>query len=303
MTFDPYHDGEIAVQERLRLREVALMNAGGIGTVVPAAAIGFVAKQRLCALAWTDRAGCLWAQVVSDRPGFMRRSDAAVLDMHLSENTEASLACSPLAAAMEDDPLGFLVIDLSTRRRLRGSGRLSKRSPGCFTIAVEQSYPNCPKYIQRRVGEELEFSPTQQVISGESITEEICELILGADTFFVASAHPDGSADVSHRGGQAGFMRISEGSIHVPDYQGNAMFNTLGNLTLNPRAGLSIIDFNADRQVMLTGNVEIVFDRTDEIDATGGTGRWWVFSPTRWVLVPLGLPTAWQFIDASPFNP
>jgi uncharacterized protein len=300
---DVYHDGETAVQERLGLRDVALMNAGGIATAIPAAAIAFVAKQRLCALAWTDKAGYPWAQLISDRPGYMSKSDAAALDMHLSEDTEASLAWSPLAAAEEGDPIAFLVIDLSTRRRLRGSGKLSKRSPGCLTIAVEQAYPNCPKYIQRRKGEELEFSPAQHVSSGQFITNELHRLILGADTFFVASTHPDGSADASHRGGPVGFLRIRDGAIHVPDYHGNAMFNTLGNMTLNPRAGLSIIDFNADHQVMLTGKVEIVFDRSDEVDVTGGTGRWWVFSPKQWVIVPLGLPMAWQFIDASPFNP
>ena len=63
-------------------------------------------------------------------------------------------------------------------------------------------------------------------------------LILKADTFFIATVPGGRAADVSHRGGYPGFVRVPDGRrLSWDDYPGNAMFNTLGNLRLDPEAG------------------------------------------------------------------
>jgi hypothetical protein len=108
---------------------------------------------------------------------------------------------------------------------------------------------------------------------GPAISAEAAALIRRADTFFIASAAPaalDGSGraahgvDVSHRGGRPGFVHVTEEPhgtlLTVPDFLGNYMFNTVGNLMVNPRAGLLFVDFDTGNLLGLTGDTEVVWD-------------------------------------------
>ena len=83
-------------------------------------------------------------------------------------------------------------------------------------------------------------------------------LVAGADTFFIATWHPGGGADASHRGGRPGFVRVlDDRTLEFPDYPGNNMFNTLGNLVGHPRAGLLFVDFERGDLLQLTGRAKI----------------------------------------------
>ncbi len=83
-----------------------------------------------------------------------------------------------------------------------------------------------------------------------------------ADTFFIASAHPQRGADASHRGGRPGFVVVADGGrrLTFPDYSGNRMFQTLGNLTVNPRTGLLLLDWKTGSTLQLTGRAQIIRD-------------------------------------------
>ena len=60
------------------------------------------------------------------------------------------------------------------------------------------------------------------------------------DVLFIATAHATRGADASHRGGNPGFIEVLDGkTVRIPDYAGNSMFNTLGNLVVNPAAARS----------------------------------------------------------------
>jgi len=133
--------------------------------------------------------------------------------------------------------------------------------------------------------------------------DAITSWIEQADACFVASAHPDGAMDASHRGGARGFVALRSGVLRIPDYPGNSLFNTLGNFSLNPRAGLVFLHFEHSRQLQLSGDVRLDLAARDTEGTTGGTGRWWAFHPRRWIVSPLDMPLAWRFADASPFNP
>ena len=140
--------------------------------------------------------------------------------------------------------------------------------------------------------------------TGAALDAEAIALIATADTFFVASAHPDGRLDASHRGGRAGFVQVRDEVLWIPDYVGNSMFNTLGNFALNPRAGLCFVDFAGDRQLRLTGDVEIQFDVTGaDWPLTGGTARGWIFRPREWIMSSLQSSVGFAFVEASSFNP
>ena len=83
--------------------------------------------------------------------------------------------------------------------------------------------------------------------------------IAAADTFFVASRSRAGNgamfgADISHRGGRPGFIRVDGDVLTIPDFRGNRYFNTLGNLLAEPRASLLFVDFASGGLLQLTGH-------------------------------------------------
>nr|WP_240348334.1 pyridoxamine 5'-phosphate oxidase family protein [Longitalea arenae] len=136
------------------------------------------------------------------------------------------------------------------------------------------------------------------------LTPDLLEIIRNADTFFVGSANDKGDMDASHRGGAPGFVSIgADGSLLIPDYKGNSMFNTLGNFISHPKAGLLFIDFENHRTLQLTGSVEIIWDQADPQSINGGTGRSWKLFPASWILLENLKGFDWNFVEYSPFNP
>ncbi len=71
------------------------------------------------------------------------------------------------------------------------------------------------------------------------------EFIESSIFFFLATADAEGRPDCSYRGGPAGFVRVTGPSeLTFPDYDGNGMFRSLGNVTVNPHVGLLFIAMN-----------------------------------------------------------
>jgi len=203
-----------------------------------------------------------------------------------------------------DRRVGLLFIDLSTRRRYRVNGRVEDPEADPLMVRVAEAYPNCPKYIQRRhlLVEPLGSSQQDDVQAGGQLTRAQQELLARADTLFLASANPRGDLDASHRGGAAGFVSVlDERALWVPDYAGNSMFNTLGNLRLESRAGLLFIDFDQADSLQLAGAVEV--DLGADTRSTGGTGRAWTFTVQAWRQALLGARLHAELLDYSPHNP
>jgi len=302
---DPFHAGERAIQERVGERDLALLNGRLIASSIPAGARTFPEKQQYCAFGWAAPNGDLWATLLTGRAGFAV-SDAAgsIVAFALEDAAEQLRDHPPFNAMRKGDNVGMLFIELATRRRLRINGAVAELAAARMTVNVREAYPNCPKYIQRR-----ESSPSAALLSrvktrsGSALTEETRQWIRSADTFFVASGQPTGLVDCSHRGGKPGFTKLVNGDLRIPDYPGNSLYQTFGNLLLNPHAGLVFIDFEDNRQLQLTGETRLELEAGEIDGETGGSGRWWVFSPRNWVISPLNVPLAWTAGDQSPFNP
>ena len=101
----------------------------------------------------------------------------------------------------------------------------------------------------------------------------------GADTFFLGTVNPERGADASHRGGPAGFVRL-DGTTGLwwPDYQGNNLFNSLGNLAIDPEAALLFFSFRDGRALQLSGTASVEWDHAGEPGDGAGTGRRVVFA-------------------------
>ena len=175
---------------------------------------------------------------------------------------------------------------------------------------MQSLYANCPKYIQAREpetgGNETGLRDRITLRSRE-LTDGQRSLVSDADTFFIVSAHPEGGADTSHRGGNPGFIRfVDENTLEFPDYSGNTMFNTmsntLGNIAVNPSVGLLLLDFEGGGTLQLTGKAQIVWDAGRAARFTGAE-RVVEFRVEEAVEARGAVPLRWRFEGYSPFNP
>lgn len=300
----PYHEGERAVQERAGERALAERNGSVIDTTIPTGAMAFIGQQRFTVIGTADAEGQPWASLVAGPPGFIHAPapDTVLLSLETAWRHPADAWPDRLAT---EPRLGMLLIELGTRRRLRVSGTAACDQRQ-VRVAVERAYPNCPKYIQRRHLRVAETSipPAAPARRGIMVHDDQRDILESADTLFVASLHHEHGIDASHRGGRPGFLRLLDSAtLRIPDYPGNSMFNTLGNLTVHPRVGLLVPDFEAGRALHLIGSATVRWDLADPEGVTAGTGRFWDVTIAETLELPLPPMMAWEFLDASPFNP
>uniref|UniRef100_B8HSG6 Pyridoxamine 5'-phosphate oxidase-related FMN-binding n=1 Tax=Cyanothece sp. (strain PCC 7425 / ATCC 29141) TaxID=395961 RepID=B8HSG6_CYAP4 len=302
----PFHGGELAIQTRLGVQD--RMDKQGrrvIREFLPLQHQQFYAQLPYVIVGTVDRAGYPWASILVGEPGFLACPDDRTLRV-----TAPPLFGDPLAhhLAVGHD-IGFLGIELQTRRRNRMNGRITALERDYFEVQVTQSFGNCPQYIQARTFELSEFDPAVpkpvHVIQQLGAVEQA--MIAGADTFFIATAYQDESAgmasgvDVSHRGGKPGFVRIDQNhTLTIPDFSGNFHFNTFGNLELNPRAGLLFIDFEHGNLLYLTGTAHVIWDGP-EISTYPSAERLLRFHLSTGYRVEGSLPLGWSAPEFSPY--
>lgn len=305
MKSNPFHAGERAVQQRAGVSSMAKRVANGIHDYVPPVMQEFLEAQPMVFLGMADAQGRVWASALTGEPGFVTALGDE--EVHIGAFPAAA---DPLFEALSGPDLhadmGLLAIDLATRKRIRVNGTVTASFNGGLLLQTRQVYANCPKFIQTR---DLDWQPAPQdtelprATHGDRLTAEQQAWIGRADTFFIASAHREGGADVSHRGGNAGFIAVQDHTtLAFPDYPGNTMFNTLGNLTADPRAGLLFVDFETGVTLHLTGMAEVVWE-TEQIAAFPGAERIVIFHLAGSVERPDAFPLRGQLKNYSPFNP
>lgn len=294
-----YHAGEIEVQARAGVREMAARVSDVIRPEIPPGARDFLEDQRMVVLGSTGAAGRVWASLLTGEPGFLR-----VLDERTLLIDARPVPGDPLGEFSKPGvDVGLISIDLSTRRRMRLNGKAERRPEGIYVYA-EQVYGNCPKYIQLRdpeaAGGSISAEPGTARRAG-TLTDGQRRLISSSDTFFIASAHPEGGADASHRGGLPGFVRfLDEDTLAFPDYSGNNMFNTLGNIAANPRTGLLFVDFERGDTLQLSGEARVTWDPARAAEFAGARR---VVEFRVGEVVENTAPLRWRFAAYSPFNP
>ena len=300
-----FHAGEIAVQERTGERSVAQRRGAMIGDRLVEGARLFLSRQVVAAVGAAGPDGALWASPWCGDPGFLRGDE----DGHRVEvvsDLDHTLAVDPVRPIVRvGAPLGMLVIDFETRRRLRINGIVSRLDAAGLELRVRETFGNCIKYIQRRRrSDHPSGSAAAPMEHGRALDAARRSFVARSDTAFVTSIHPERGLDVSHRGGHPGFVHVEDDrTLRIPDYPGNGMYQTLGNFAVDPRAGFALMDFDRCRVLSLTGHAIATFAAEEPGHPTGGTGRYWSFTVERWVEFPLPSTMSWTLTDRSPFNP
>ena len=177
----------------------------------------------------------------------------AVLELGLNGlgDSVAELLAGGANAAM-------LAIDYVGKLRIRVNGKATFRD-GRFRLEVEESFGNCNLYISRPESDQAArdaFVRGTPATDGRKLTEAERERIQGAQRFIFATASARG-ADVSHRGGDVGFVQASDSELIFPDYPGNNMFATVGNLLEDGRCALLFPSLGEGRSLQVTGRAQV----------------------------------------------
>ena len=299
----PFHRGEKEIQSRLGIREK--MEERGrrmIRDHMREQDLAFFAELPLLMVGTVDACGRPWASILAGKQGFVHAVDPRRLEVR-----PRPIYGDPLNKALiEGADIGGLGLAFDTRHRIRVNGKIGHPREDAFEIRVRQSFPNCPQYIQARayeLSDDIEnIGERRTVRRGNALNRAEAALIARSDTLFIASRFSEGGhedwsqgIDVSHRGGRPGFVIVAHESLLLfPDYAGNCMFTTLGNIGVDPRCGLLFVDFDTGDIVQLTGEAEILWE-PEHVCRFSGAERVVSFQVDETLHIEGALPLTWRF--------
>jgi predicted pyridoxine 5'-phosphate oxidase superfamily flavin-nucleotide-binding protein len=291
-----FHSGELGVQRRAGVTAEAARLAG---MLAPPQLVGgpakFLAQREFAVLTARDGDGTLWTSPLLGAPGFL---DAHGTTLRVRSRPGGM---DPLHGLPAGQPAGLLAIEFNVRRRFRVNGRLTAVGADGLTIDAEQAFGNCPAYIQQRLlGPSSVSAVEAREITSLGPAEQA--LVRRADTFFLGTTHPTRGTDTSHKGGRVGFVRVDGQDLWWPDYAGNNMFNSLGNIAVDPETALLFADFATGETLQLSGRARLEWVAAGSPGDDGGTGRRVRFQPDR-IVWGSSLPIRSDAVNPSPHNP
>lgn len=300
-----FHEGERDVQHRAGVEaEAARLEGMLLPPRLDGGITRFLADRTLAVLTARDGTGRLWTSPLQGEAGFLD-AHGTTLTVHA-----APQGGDPLQDMPAGQEVGLLTIDFAIRRRVRVNGTLTAGGRHALRIDADQAFGNCPSYIQQRT---LTPAPAEKAdiadkagARGEAAADGLLtagheRMIRQADTFFLGTTHPTRGTDTSHKGGNPGFVRVEDGAIWWPDYAGNNLFNSLGNMAVDPQAALLFVDFTNGTLLQLSGTAQLEWVTPGSSGDDGGTGRRVRFHP-QWVRTGR-TPLRAQAVNFSPHNP
>ncbi|KAJ5624635.1 oxidoreductase [Penicillium lagena] len=240
----------------------------------------FVYHAPLLAIGIVDNRGMPWTTVLGGESGVARPvGDSMILVDTPAPNKHdpvlqfllGSTPDNQTAQFHEEKPIiGGLAIDLESRMRVKLHGRLragqvsydgqTRRAQLLFEI--DASLPNCPKYLNEKFIIP-NLSDPKTLPDSPNLPPQAIDLLKKADLFFISSSNAGEDMDTNHRGGPPGFVRVLSNSpngavLIYPEYSGNRLYQTLGNIQMTPFAGLTVPDFDTGDVLYLTGEAQVL---------------------------------------------
>ncbi|USP79502.1 hypothetical protein yc1106_06776 [Curvularia clavata] len=319
----PWNEGEDKMHHLLR---VPRQDNPTAAMLTPQATFMFQ-RAPLLAFGALDTQHRPWVTLWGGSPGFSESLGHGMIGTRSLVDAEYD----PVVQALTADGKGFekhenredaklvagLAIDLMTRKRVKTAGRLvgcqvqkvvaegeEDGEPGSLIQVVtniEQSLGNCPKYLNQ-----YEIRPARVnaklVAEGASLSDEGRDIISQSDMFFLSTSAED-DMDVNHRGGPPGFVRIiSPTEIVYPEYSGNRLYQSLGNMQINPKIGITFPNYETGDVLYITGSTEILVDK-DAAALLPGSNLAVKITIDQARYVASGLPFRGTRKTPSPYNP
>lgn len=300
-----FHSGQLAVQRITGEEKIAEMRIPMLKTSLHPRSLPFIEHQVVAFPGSEDSDGNIWLSLLVGERGFITTPSLQEIQFDLSKIK--SNRNDIFFKNIKNNPtVGLLFFEAARRARYRAWGT-ARQEGDQLSFDIRMGYPSCPKHIQVETIE-LSDQPTTldtKYDNGTTLGPLEKKWILGAHTFYVGTQTKKGDIEASHRGGDPGFIEILDnGLIRVPDYLGNSMYSTLGNIYENPKAALLFVDYKKGETLQLTGVAELQFDQNDGDDfyKSGETGRFWTFQPKQWIRTIDHHKVKSEFIDFSPYN-
>ena len=294
----PFHEGEVAMQKAVGGHDRVMSYAPRfIRPYLPDQHREFYRNQPLLAVAARDAVGAMWSTMIfnSNNIGGGGGDDDVLSVAESPDPATLRLIGSPAAGDALEGALkpgadvGILGIEFATKRRNRVNGRIVQGdgSDSPLVFRVGQSFGNCPQYIKPRrwwrAAPEKKRKPDRPSTRATALSPDQMRAIRSADTVFVAtgyrpSSNGDGVGvddarygnDSSHRGGPAGFVEVVDSTtLLMPEYAGNGHYNSLGNLLMDGRMGVTVPDFEGGGLLQLSGTGEVVCAGADRGSGEG----------------------------------
>ena len=250
-----FHAGELAVQRRAGVEDQASRLTGMLAPADLRGGLGqFLAGRTYAALTARDRDGHLWVSPLTGEPGFLAAEGPTRLRIAAAPDPG-----DPLHGVAPGQRVGLIAIEYVARRRARINGRLVEAGDDQLVVEAEEAYGNCPQYIPPRP---LRLAARDEALSVRArLDDAAAELVGSVDTFVLGTTHAERGSDASHRGGPPGFLRVeSPTRLSWDDLPGNQMFNSLGNLAVDPAAALLLVDPVSGSPLQLSGRAEVDWD-------------------------------------------
>jgi len=304
----PFHQGEQILQTKAGVREqTEAIGKRIIRPYMPDQHREFYTQLPFLIVGSVDDEGRPWASILPANKGAISSPSSQSLHIRSKVIPGDPLKC---AYHRKNAAIGLLGIELHTRRRNRVNGFINPLNDGGIEFKGGQSFGNCPQYIQHRHFKYIRDADAQggdyEKTTFAILDQYTRNFIENADSFYVASAVKATSqisregVDVSHRGGRPGFIKIVGNNLTIPDYPGNNLFNTLGNFLLNPKAGLLFTDFSTGEIMVLTGTVELDWEKSEALNHFQGAQRSWTFKLEQGIRIKDALPFRAALGEYSP---
>lgn len=308
MSTTSFHTGELRAQEKAGTLGAASELVVGRKSSLNFKANhdSFLAAQSfavVCSVAPKD--GAVWVTPLFGQEGIL----VAKSENEIAISNDAIAQNDVLRFVESGSPLSLLAIDLDRRirHRINGIAHVAGEKAGQrLSLKVQEYSPNCPKYINRRqiiFDQNNAESMSKNVVREQrkELTERDQALIQAMDTLWIGSYAPGIGADCNHRGGKPGFIRVtSPTTIEWPEYRGNGMFYTSGNLESHDRAGVTLIHFETGDIIQLTGKARVDWSHDGSYE---GASRKVIFDIENLVRSDNVTSHRWKRLDYSPYNP
>jgi len=280
----PFHEGEAKMQQQLHVPQ----RDNPTSTMLTAQAAYMLQQAPLLAIGTLDSKDRPWTSLWGGNPGFSTILGGGIIGTRALVDGEHDPVVQALVGHVEkgetvqggEKMIGGLTIDLMARKRVKIFGRMVAACVGEVDVEVEgeseqhaelphkqdqiqlvtkieQSLGNCPKYLNQ-----YELRPalvdSKPVFRSSTLSAGAKDLILKSDMFFLTTSVVD-DMDTNHRGGPSGFVRVlSDNEFVYPEYSGNRLYQSLGNLQINPKIGVTFPDYESGSVLYTTGSAEIL---------------------------------------------
>jgi predicted pyridoxine 5'-phosphate oxidase superfamily flavin-nucleotide-binding protein len=325
----PWNAGEVKMHDLLRVPS----QDNPTSTMLTPQASFMLQRGPLLALGTLDSLSRPWTTIWGGSPGFSEPLGGDYIGTRTLVDGKYDPVVQALVGGAEKEEmlqpkdggkiLSGLAFDLMTRKRVKICGKmvagtvrkvnvkfgdgqqkegaLEKQDHIQLVVKIDQSMGNCPKYFNQ-----YEVHPTivqsKLLSEGSSLSDEGKTLIGKADMFFLSTSTED-DQDTNHRGGPPGFVRVmSPTQIIYPEYSGNRLYQSLGNLLLNPKVGITFPDYESGDVLYITGSTEILVG-TDAGNQLPGSNLAVKITISEARFVQAGLPFRGDRKMPSPYNP